>query len=112
MKNIINQEIEIKALSINKAFCGRRFKTKEAKSYEKELWILLPTQTQIEGEVAITLEFWLKYYKTTDVSNLVKLLEDIIVKKGYIEDDRKVIEMHLYKYPSKENKIRITISKP
>ena len=35
-------KIEIKPLSINKCFQGRRFKTNDYKNYEKELLLKLP----------------------------------------------------------------------
>jgi len=109
---IIHQEVEVKPLSVNALFRGRRFKTNNYKEYEKELLYLLPKEKKITGNIAITLEFYLKNYSRTDVDNLAKGILDILKKAEYIEDDRKVTELHLYKYQSKINRIRITISKP
>lgn len=102
-------KVKIKALSINKAFQGRRFKTAECKAYERDLSLLLPSYKGIKGEVIMWIDFYLVNYARTDVSNLVKVLEDVLVKKGYIEDDRKVIGLHLSKKRSKEDRIEIQI---
>jgi len=108
---MIDVEIPIKPISVNKAFQGRRFKTADCKSFEEELWYLLPKEKMIKGNVSVTIEFYLKNHKMTDVSNLVKVFEDIVVKRGYIEDDRKVNELFLYKYPAKTDKIHLNITK-
>ena len=108
---MIQIEIKVKPLSINKAFIGRRWKTSECKAYEKELWYLLPSYKMITGEYELILEFYLKTYKRSDLSNLIKVLEDIIVKRGYVTDDRKCVALHVYKYPSQVDKINIVINK-
>ena len=105
---VINIKIPIKPLSINVAFQGRRFKTKKCKQYEHDVFIHLPNN-KIKGYVKITYEFYLRNFKMTDADNLVKVLQDCIVKKGIIEDDRKIIQYMIYKYPAKENRIEIFI---
>ena len=105
-------KIDLKPISVNASFQGRRFKTKECKAYESSLWYLLPNHKMIKGEVKIRFTFFLTTYKRTDISNLVKITEDILVKKGYIEDDRKVKEMVLRKEPSKKDYFLIEISSP
>lgn len=112
MTGLLSQNfyVKVKPISINKAFQGRRFKTSECKEFEEELSYLLPKARLIKGEVEIRLTFFLKNYKRTDISNLVKILEDILVKKGFIEDDRKVKRMTLEKIQYKEDYIKIEIS--
>jgi len=44
----------------------------------------------IKGDVEVHYSFLLKNYKMTDVDNLIKPIQDIIVKNGLIEDDRKI----------------------
>lgn len=44
-----------------------------------------------------------------DIDNLVKILQDVIVKKGYIEDDRLIYRMTVEKIPSKVDRIQIDI---
>lgn len=101
---------KIKPISVNAAFQGRRYKTKECKNYEQYLSLLLPRPTaMLMGDVIMTMHFYLVNYKITDVSNLVKVTEDIIVKKGFIEDDRKVIELNLKKFKADQDSIKIII---
>lgn len=104
-------QIKIKPLSINKAFYGRKIKTNECKVYEKSLFYLLPKEKMIKGDVFINYRFFLKYDKITDTSNLIKLLEDILVKKGYIEDDRFVRKFSAEKFHYENDIIEIEIEK-
>lgn len=99
----------IKPISINAAFQGRRFKSADCLKFERDFALLLPNIKTIEGDVIISIHFYLVNYAITDVSNLVKILEDVLVKKGIIEDDRKVVELHLIKSKAKKHKIKITI---
>jgi hypothetical protein len=47
-------KVNIKPLSVNKAWKGRRYATKESKSYQKELWLLLPNKIDIpEGRLEV-----------------------------------------------------------
>lgn len=103
-------QIKIKPLSINKAFRGRRFKTQECKWYEKTLFYLLPKEKMIKGDVSIKYKFFLKYDKVTDTSNLIKLLEDILIKKGYIEDDRFVRKFTAEKFHNDTDTVEIEIT--
>lgn len=107
----INLKINIKPLSVNKAFQGRRFKTADCKAYEQELWYKLPRKPMILGNVEVWFDFFLVNYAKTDISNLVKVTEDILVKKKYIEDDRKVVKMHLTKHKAEKDMMCITIKK-
>lgn len=101
--------IEIKPLSINAAFQGRRFKTPAYNQYEKDLAILLP-KIMYTGLVKIDYTFYLKNFLMTDVDNLIKPLQDIIVKAGIIEDDRKIISLTAKKVKSGVNGIEFKIS--
>lgn len=102
-------EIPLKPLSINQAFQGQRYKTPECKHYEECLWYLLPKKTIIKGKIHILYRFFLKNHARMDIDNLVKVLQDMIVKKGYIEDDRLIYRMVVEKVPSKSDKIQIEI---
>lgn len=105
----IQIKVDIKPISINAAFQGKRFKTKQCKDYEKDLWVLLPKKPMVKGEVEVWFDFFLINFSKTDLSNLVKVTEDILVKKGYIEDDRKIVRMHLSKVKSKKDIMTVTI---
>jgi hypothetical protein len=57
-------KVNIKPLSVNKAWQGRRYATKESKSYQKELWLLLPPKIDIpEGRLEITFLYYIYTYK-------------------------------------------------
>jgi len=101
--------IKEKPLSVNDAWQGRRFKTPEYKTYEKLLLLNLPKHKMVKGKVAITYRFHLKNHSRTDSDNLLKCLNDILVKKGYIEDDRKIYESHVFKIPAKDDSMEINI---
>jgi len=84
-------KILVKPLSVNDAWQGRRFKTSEYKQYENDcLWQKIPL---VKGEVEIHYTFHLKRYSTSDVDNFIKPLQDILVKMGAIEDDKKVVRI-------------------
>ena len=107
----ISLKIDIKPISVNAAFQGKRFKTKDCKAYEQALWYKLPRKPMLTGEVEIWFDFFLVNYAKTDISNLVKVTEDILVKKKYIQDDRKIVKMHLSKTKSAKDMMTITIKK-
>lgn len=102
-------DITIKPLSINEAFEGRRFKTSKCKEYEDLLWYLLPKREMIRGMVRVDYRFFLKNHSKADSDNLIKVLQDMLVKKKYIEDDRFIYYHTVAKIPSKVNRIQIEI---
>lgn len=101
--------IDIKPLSVNKAWRGRKYKTNDYLHYETDVYFLLPNNQSVHGVVEIWYTFYLKNHKATDISNLIKLLEDVLVKKGIIDDDRFVYSFHVKKIPSPVDKINIEV---
>jgi len=92
-------EVNIKPMTVNKAWQGRRFKTPEYNGYTSHiLWALKKHKFRFKGEIEVEYRFYLKHYKTTDVGNLEKPLSDIIVKSGIIEDDRFIKKITLEKF--------------
>lgn len=85
-------KIPIRALSVNDASRGRHFKSPEYKKFERDVTLLLPFSktSPIEGEVFIKYIFYFKNYANSDASNGIKLIEDLLVKRGYLKDDRYV----------------------
>lgn len=71
--------------------------------------MLLPVREKVVGRVGIVYRFFLVNHSRTDWDNLVKITQDIIVKKGYIEDDRKIYKAEVEKIPSKKDAIEIEI---
>lgn len=107
----LKANIEIKPLSINRAWKGRRFRTYEYKKYEEEMLYLLPKKEMVKGKVGVLLAFYIKNPKQCDVDNFIKPVLDIIVKKGYIEDDRYVYMVQALKIKSCKNTMMVKIAK-
>ena len=75
-----------KALSVNKVWQGRRFKTPIYKAYEKELLLTLPNLV-IENLLDIKLSITFGYSnRLTDIDNGLKPLIDILQKKYNFND--------------------------
>jgi len=100
---MIKSKIEIRPLSVNACWQGRRFKTPEYKAYEEEMLLRLPKEKMIKGNVEVYIVFFFKYPTKRDVDNCIKPILDIFVKKGYIEDDRFVIHLDITKQKSEKS---------
>lgn len=98
--------IPIKPLSINQAHHGRHIKTKEFLRYEKNVSFLLPVNPHKvkEGEYFIKYVFYIKNYKMSDTGNFEKLITDLLVKRGYLKDDRFIKALYLEKVKVKDIK--------
>ena len=86
-------KVNIKPLSINKAFQGRRFKTKDYNEYEKACLLMMPRLRFPQGKVALHIRYGFSN-KASDVDNPTKLVLDIMQKK-YKFNDKDVYEIHL-----------------
>lgn len=82
-------------MSVNKAWQGKRFKTKEYKSYEKELLYLLKKQKVPDGKLEISLKYGFSS-KASDIDNPTKLILDIFQKK-FNFDDKNIYKLTLEK---------------
>lgn len=85
--------INIKPLSVNKAWQGKRFKTKEYKNYERDLLLLLPKTINTDFK-----ELNIKIGVNTlfDIDNCLKPLIDILQKK-YKFNDRYIMKLIIEK---------------
>ena len=104
--------LNVKPLSINKCWQGKRFKTKIYKNYEEELLLFLKRYKPSDAKTKfykVNLLFGIENFALTDVDNLVKPLMDIIVKAGIIKDDRYVAEYNIRKIKSEKNFVKINI---
>lgn len=82
-------EIPIKPLTVNKAWQGRRFKTKEYKQYEADVLRLLPKSVEIpEGEIELYLEWGFSNYGQSDWDNPIKPFQDCLQKKYGFNDNK------------------------
>ncbi len=81
-------KIDIKPISVNEAWKGRRFKTDKYKSFRKRVLLhLRPMKLPEEGK----LEIHLKYGFTTagaDIDNPTKMILDILSEKFRFNDNR------------------------
>jgi Holliday junction resolvase RusA-like endonuclease len=78
-------KIDIKPLSVNAAWQGKRYKTKEYQSYERAVMFMLPKLKLPEPPFILTLEFGFSSV-LADLSNPIKLFEDILQKKYGFND--------------------------
>lgn len=104
----IKIQLPVCPLSINQAFQGRRFMTRKCKLFCRDVLLLLP-KLKVGGYVTIKYIFYLRYWKLSDIDNLVKVLQDCLVKKKIIDDDRYIMRMEVLKVPAKTDSIEIEI---
>ena len=79
--------LEIKPLSVNECWQGKRFKTKSYLQYEKDLLLILPKIKMPEPPFEIYFEFGFSNIMS-DWDNPVKPLQDILQKKyGFNDKD-------------------------
>lgn len=105
----ISETIEIAPMSINRAWQGRRFATKEYKDWTENMLLMMNKREMIEGDVMVQIEFYFKYAKKNDIDNCIKTCLDAIVKKGWIRDDRQVQCLLVCKNESDRPRIEIEI---
>lgn len=87
--------LNIKPLSVNEAWQGKRFKTDKYKGYEK-LVLLTLKPLQIEGgKLSLSLRFGLSS-RNADIDNPVKPFVDILQKK-YGFNDRHIYQLTVVK---------------
>ena len=94
--------VNIKPLSINEAFQGRRFKTKAYKKYERDMLKILPKLTVPEGELSLKLEFGLSA-RSADIDNPIKCFVDCL-QKAYGFDDKMIYKLQVEKVIVKRGK--------
>lgn len=78
-------KVNIKPISLNNAYVGRRFASKTLKQYKSDISYLLPKITVPEGKLSLMLEFGVSY-KSTDGDNLVKCFQDAIAEQYGFND--------------------------
>lgn len=91
------QKIDLRPLSVNEAWQGRRFKTKAYKEYEKNLLSLLPQMKAIEKPYSVIIYFYFGS-PMRDIDNPVKLILDVMQKKWKWLNDRDIIQIKLKKF--------------
>lgn len=86
---------QIKPLSVNKCWKGRRFKSDAYKAYEAELLYTLPKRELPKSPFKVSFEFGFGS-KGADIDNPVKILLDIFQKK-YNFDDKEIYRLEVEK---------------
>jgi Holliday junction resolvase RusA-like endonuclease len=105
-------KIEIKPLSVNQAWKGRRFKTDAYKAFEKLLLMSLPKNIDVPSDrLKIVFEFGFSS-TLSDIDNPVKMTLDVLSKK-YNFNDRKAYRLEVDKVDVKkgEEYIKFEITK-
>ncbi|MCP4761487.1 MAG: RusA family crossover junction endodeoxyribonuclease [archaeon] len=93
-------KINIKPLSVNRCWQGRRFKTPEYRAYEQAVWLLLPNRNIPSKKLILNLEAGLSS-KNADIDNIAKPFIDILQKK-YIFNDKMIYKLNLEKVDVKK----------
>jgi Holliday junction resolvase RusA-like endonuclease len=90
-------KLNIKGLSVNMAFKGKKVRTHKYNSFIKNCLLLLPENILIPDKtnVKLAIEFGFSS-KLSDVDNCIKTFVDCLVKK-YGVDDRYIFELHVFK---------------
>lgn len=91
--------LQIKPLSVNKCWQGKRFKTPEYKNYEKELMYRLPAFEVPRGKLEIYFKWGFSSH-SSDWDNPIKAFQDILQKKYKFNDKdvwRAIIEKEIVK---------------
>lgn len=82
MKNV---KINVKPISVNEAWQGRRFKTEKYIRYEKAVMLCLPKIVIPEPPFELYLKFGFSS-KASDWDNCIKTTQDILAKKYGFND--------------------------
>lgn len=82
-------------MSVNVAFQGRKFKTKEYKQYEKDLLLMLPNIKLKIQRVSIDIIFGFSN-SLCDIDNPLKPFLDVLQKK-YSINDRDIYKLNVTK---------------
>lgn len=93
----MNHKLQIKPLSVNEAFKGRKFRTDKYDSFIRNCLLQLPLIMPIPDKtnIKLAIEFGFSS-KNSDIDNCVKSFVDCLVKK-YKVDDRYIYELHVFK---------------
>ena len=100
--------LNLKPLSVNEAWKGRKFKSPVYKSWELHLNLTLPKLGfKIEKEDKLCLSVEMHFSNSqADLDNPLKMFQDGLQKK-YNFKDAQIWEIHLYKFKVKKGEERI-----
>ena len=102
-------KVNIKPLSVNQAWQGKRFKTPKYKAFEKEFIAKLPAMTVSKNaKIKVIIHYGFSS-KLSDIDNPTKLVLDCLVKK-YGFDDRQIYVLEQTKEIVKKGNEYISIN--
>jgi Holliday junction resolvase RusA-like endonuclease len=87
--------LDVKPLSLNNAYRGRRFKTSELEQFKKDIGRLLPRLEIPAGPLSVTYTFGVSS-KAADGDNLIKAFQDCL-GECYGFNDKRIYEWHVRK---------------
>lgn len=87
--------LDIKPLSVNNTYRGRRFSTPELKQYKEDLAKILPRLEIPEGKLKVEYTFGVSS-KAADGDNLIKAFQDCL-GECYGFNDKRIYEWHVRK---------------
>jgi Holliday junction resolvase RusA-like endonuclease len=100
--------LEIKPLSVNEAWQGRRFKSNKYKKFERDVLLMLPKNKEsFSGMLQIDLFFGFSNV-LSDLDNPIKMTLDILQKK-YGFNDKNIFELNVRKCKTEKGKEFISI---
>lgn len=93
----MNYTINLKPLSVNEMFKGKRYKSVKYDLFIHNMMLLLPKTIEFpdKNNIKIAIEFGYSS-KLSDIDNGIKGFLDCLVKK-YGVDDRNIYELHVFK---------------
>lgn len=93
----MNYTLNIKPLSTNQAWQGKRFRTDLYNDYIQQMHLILPKSIDIPDvkNIKLAIEFGFSS-RLSDLDNPIKQFLDCLVKK-YKFDDRYIQELHVFK---------------
>ena len=92
--------LNIKPLSLNAAYRGRRFSTPELKAFKSAVYLQLPKIKIPEGKLSVTYHFGVST-KNSDVDNLVKAFQDCVAD-AYGFNDKRIYQISVQKVDAKK----------
>jgi len=92
--------VDIKPLSVNQAWKGRRFKTKAYDKYIRDVMCLLKPLKVSDGEIELEITFGLSN-RAADIDNPLKCFIDVLQKK-YNFDDKMIYRLIVNKVITKK----------
>lgn len=101
--------IPVKPISTNKLFQGRRFKTKDYDAFINAALYFAPKVPMVKGNIVLKCDFFVKNVERSDLDNFLKGTLDLIVKAGYIEDDRFIYKINARKFKANDENERIEL---